>query len=79
MASMMFSNPVGKYIKSFEMYIFDRWGMQLYHTTDITKGWNGSVNGGSNVAQEDTYIYKIQVIDSQGNAHSYTGNVSIIK
>jgi gliding motility-associated-like protein len=71
--------PVGKYIKTFEMYIFDRWGMQLYHTTDITQGWKGNVNGGSNIAQEETYIYKILVTDSQGNAHSYTGNVSIIK
>ena len=71
--------PVGKYIKSFEMYIFDRWGMQLYHTTDITKGWKGTVGGGSNVQQEDTYIYKINVTDAMGVSHSYVGNVSIIK
>ena len=71
--------PVGKYVQSFEMYIFDRWGMQLYHTADITRGWNGSVRGGSNIAQEDTYIYKILVTDSQGIQHSYIGNVSIIK
>ena len=71
--------PVGKYIQSFEMYIFDRWGMQLYHTNDLTKGWNGTVAGGSAIAQEDTYIYKILVTDTQGNQHSYIGNVSIIK
>ncbi|HEY1646034.1 MAG TPA: PKD domain-containing protein, partial [Candidatus Saccharimonadales bacterium] len=70
--------PVGQYIKNFEMYIFDRWGMQLYHTTDITQGWNGTVNGGS-IAQEDTYIYKISLTDSEGNRHSYVGNVTLLK
>jgi len=70
--------PVGQYIKNFEMYIFDRWGMQLYHTTDITQGWNGTVSGG-NIAQEDTYVYKITLIDSQDNGHTYIGNVTLLK
>ena len=64
--------PKGQYIKSFEMYIFDRWGAQIYHSTDITKGWNGTV-GGSTMAQEDTYVYKILVTDSQNKSHSYVG------
>jgi gliding motility-associated-like protein len=70
--------PVGQYVKSFEMYIFDRWGIQLYHTTDINQGWNGTVNGGS-ISQEDTYIYKITVRDAQGIPHSYIGNVTLVK
>jgi len=70
--------PVGQYIKNFDMYIFDRWGMQLYHTTDITKGWDGTVGGGTPV-QEDTYVYKITVTDSEGNNHTYIGNVTLLK
>jgi gliding motility-associated-like protein len=72
--------PKGTYIKSFEMYIYNRWDMvELYHTTDITKGWNGTVNGGSNIAQEDTYIYKIIVIDWSNIQHSYFGEVTVLK
>lgn len=71
--------PKGQYIQNFEMYIFDRWGMKLYHTNDITKGWNGTVNGGSLVAQEDTYVYMINITDSQGIAHHYVGRVSLLK
>jgi len=70
--------PKGQYIKSFEMYIFDRWGMQVYHTTDITKGWDGSVGGG-NISQEDTYIYKIQVTDAQKHEHAYVGSINVLK
>ncbi len=70
--------PVGEYLTDFDMYIFDRWGEEIYHTTDITKGWDGTVHGGT-VSQEDTYIYKITVTDAQHNQHSYIGNVTLIK
>ncbi len=69
----------GQYIKTFEMYIFDRWGMQLFHSNDINNGWNGTVKGGSIVAQEDTYVYKIIATDSKNKQHSYLGSVSLIK
>jgi gliding motility-associated-like protein len=69
----------GRYIKAFDMYIFDRWGMQLYHTNSIDEGWNGTVNGGSTIAQEDTYVYLINVTDAMNNTHKYIGRVTLIK
>jgi large repetitive protein len=70
--------PKGSYMKSYEMYIYDRWGMQLFHSTEITNGWDGSVKGGQ-IAQEDTYVYVIHVTDASGNDHNYTGKVNLIK
>jgi len=69
--------PVGEYVKNFEMYIFDRWGLELYHSTDINRGWDGTVHGGA--AIEDTYIYKITIMDSQGTLHAYIGNITLLK
>jgi gliding motility-associated-like protein len=69
--------PVGKYIKSYQLYIFDRWGMQLANTTN--KGWNGRVNNGSTICQEDSYVYLINVTDDQGNIHKYLGKVTLLK
>jgi gliding motility-associated-like protein len=69
----------GEYIKTFEMYIFDRWGEQLYHTTNINQGWDGTVKGGSAVSQEDIYVYKILATDAQNDLHSYIGSVTLIK
>jgi len=68
-------------IKTFEMWIFDRWGMQLYHCTDINKGWNGKVQNGlsGKVCQEDTYVWLIEVEDIYRKDHRYMGKVSIIK
>ncbi len=69
----------GNDVKSFEMYIFDRWGMQLFHSTDITDGWPGTVKGGSLVAQEDTYVYLINATDHKNVKHTYIGKVNLIK
>jgi gliding motility-associated-like protein len=64
---------------NFEMSIFDRWGNRIYQTTDVNKGWDGRANGGKNVAQIDTYVWKIETKDFSGIQHSYIGHVTIIK
>ncbi|HXB12303.1 MAG TPA: PKD domain-containing protein, partial [Bacteroidia bacterium] len=69
----------GTFITSFKMYIFDRWGMMLYYTEDMNKGWNGTVNGGSRVCQEDTYVYMIEAIDMNQGKHNFIGKVTLLK
>jgi len=64
---------------NFEMTIYDRWGNQIFKTTDITKGWDGRANGGSNIAQIDVYVWKIKTKDFRGENHSYIGHVTIVK
>ncbi len=72
--------PKGIYVCNFEMFIFDRWGQQLFHATDITQGWNGKVNGSGSTCQEDTYVYYISASDCEHHsAHTYIGRVTIIK
>jgi gliding motility-associated-like protein len=64
---------------NFEMIIFDRWGNEIFKTTDPAKGWNGTVNGGSKVAQVDVYVWKLKTKDYRGENHSYVGHVTIVK
>ena len=68
-----------EFISGFEMYIFDRWGNSIFHTEDITKHWDGKVNGTGEVAQEDEYVYVINVKDSKGEKHKYIGGVTLVK
>jgi gliding motility-associated-like protein len=70
--------PIGKCMVSYEMYIFDRWGQIIYHT-DASKPWNGTVNGGTVVVQEDTYVYQFNIMDSDKQMHTLIGRVSVIK
>ena len=71
--------PKGDFISDYQMYIFDRWGMMLYYSTDMNKGWDGTVNGGTQICQEDTYVYMINVTDNLGKKHNYIGRVTLIK
>jgi len=71
--------PVGKYIKEYEMYIFDRWGSEVFHSTDMNNGWNGTVKGTGPICQEDIYVYKITITDSKGTDHTYVGRVTLLK
>lgn len=73
-------SPKGMFVCDYEMYIFDRWGMLLYYTNDMNQGWNGTVNGGENIVQEDTYVYLITLKDCPTHTkHTYLGKVSVVK
>jgi len=68
-------------IVTYEMWIFDRWGMQIYHTNAMNPGWNGVVQNGASgeIAQEDTYVWLIEVTDVFHKDHKYIGRVTLIK
>jgi len=63
----------------FNMWIYDRWGNMLFHSTDIYKGWDGRVQGHDPLSQIDTYVWKIEVRDKEGNKHKYIGHLSMIR
>jgi gliding motility-associated-like protein len=71
--------PQGTAFHNYEMYIYDRWGMQLFHTTNILEGWNGGVNNGSKICMEDSYVYVVNVTDNYGTTHHYTGALYLLK
>jgi gliding motility-associated-like protein len=76
---MFMPSGVGIDPDNFEMTIFDRWGNQIFKTTDVTKGWDGTANGGKKIAQIDVYVWKINTKDYAGQKHSYVGHVTIVK
>jgi len=59
--------------------IFDRWGNKCYETRDMNKGWDGRANNGSEVAQEDVYVWKVILTDIFDQKQSYMGSVTIVK
>jgi len=71
--------PKGQYVKGYEMYIFDRWGQQIFHTNNINEGWNGRINNGGATCQEDIYVYLITAYDSRNQKHTYTGSLNLVK
>lgn len=48
-------------IAEFRCTIFDRWGLQMFYWDDISKGWDGKVNGKE--VPDGNYFYIIYAKD----------------
>jgi gliding motility-associated-like protein len=64
---------------SYSFLIFDRWGNMIFSSDDPEKGWNGIANHGSEIAQMDVYVWKVNVKDNRGLMHRYIGQVTLVK
>jgi gliding motility-associated-like protein len=64
---------------SFVLWIFDRWGNQIFESRDMNVGWDGRANGGKKIAQIDTYVWKVVVNDFAGKKHEFVGHVNLIR
>src|SRR6185312_12059316 len=67
----------GTFIKTFEMYIYDRWGVLVKKMDNITNMWDGNKNGGP--APEDTYVYKGTASDIFGKHVTFHGQINLIR
>ncbi len=69
----------GIFITDYEMSIFDRWGNLIFYSDDINKQWDGKANHGTEIAQEDVYIYSFKVTDFKKGKHNYKGIVTLLR
>lgn len=44
-------------LEVFSLSIFNRWGAMIFHTTDISQGWDGTYQGSP--CQAGTYVFKV--------------------
>lgn len=63
----------------FDLWIFDRWGNRIFHGKDLSDKWDGKANDGSQMAEIDVYIWKVELTDIFNKDHSYVGTVTIVK
>ena len=70
---------VGKGILEFEIWIYDRRGDLVYHSTDINEHWNGTHNG--LICHQGTYVYRCRYTTTlvPNGWQTLTGTVTILK
>jgi gliding motility-associated-like protein len=61
------------------MRIFDRWGQEVVTTSELTAGWDGTVNG--EPVPDGTYIYLITAPDpcAPGELRELRGHVTVLR
>lgn len=69
---------IGMKSEGYTFDIFNRAGINIFTTKDISQGWDGKVGG--QYVKDHTYIYKIRVVGINGEGRrEFTGYVTLIK
>jgi gliding motility-associated-like protein len=74
-----FFKPIGKDIIKYHLQIFDRWGSLDFQSTDINKGWDGTVKGVIAPPDVYTYIVVFESISYPGVVHKEKGTFNLIR
>ena len=69
--------PKGFGIKKYDFAVYDRWGQQVFRTSDFATGWDGSVNGKQ--SSDDVYVWRIVAVDINGKVKELTGHVNVLR
>lgn len=64
-------------LKEYRLMIFDRWGLMVFDTKDVDKGWDGYYNG--KLCQQGVYVWKVHAVFEDGNEVVKTGDVTLLK
>ena len=64
-------------ILEYEIWIYDRWGELMYHSTDPSEGWNGKFK--NKECRMDAYVYKVKALFSSGKSYFHVGDVTLIR
>lgn len=67
----------GLCIRELSFKIYDRWGNQVYSTTEKMEGWDGKYNG--QAAQAGVYVYYVEAILTTGEQIKKKGNVMLVR
>jgi len=67
----------GENIEEFQMWIFNRWGQEIFYTAVMENGWDGTYKGKQ--VENDVYVYRIIYRDIEGTEGNPSGSVTLFR
>lgn len=64
-------------VSSLSILIYNRWGELMFESDDLRFKWDGIYKG--EVAQQGTYIYKVNCITNSGRELDFYGHINLLK
>jgi gliding motility-associated-like protein len=64
---------------SIEIFVFNRWGRQVFHTTNALEGWNGRIDQKGELCPQDVYVYQVNATSYSGKQYRYSGSVTLLR
>lgn len=65
-------------IFSYHLEIYSRWGIKVFESTDVSKGWNGIIEGTNKPAQQGVYVWRARGRFTNGLAYDFSGDVTLL-
>jgi gliding motility-associated-like protein len=62
--------------EGYEFLIYDRWGQQIFRTSNPDDAWDGTCNG--NYVPQDVYVYLLRFRNALNQPRQIKGNVAVI-
>jgi gliding motility-associated-like protein len=72
-------HPVAQNIHEYRLIIYDRWGQQLFVSTSIEAGWDGTFKGEPCESDIYSYIVFFQSYDNPGETEKRAGTMMLIR
>lgn len=69
--------PYSNYMQSVTMRIFNQWGQEVFFSTELNKGWDGTFKGTEQPV--GVYIYVVTVVMQNGNKVNKKGSLNLIR
>ncbi|MFA8449199.1 MAG: choice-of-anchor L domain-containing protein [Bacteroidales bacterium] len=65
-----------KDVREGEIFIYNKWGQQIFHSRDIEAVWDARFQG--KVVQPDAYVVRVNYTTIDGRKKSYSGQIYVI-
>lgn len=64
-------------VKTIEIFVFNRWGEQIYESKDLNFKWDGTYQGRE--VQQGTYSWLLKFKRDAGNTEVLTGHINVLR
>ena len=65
-------NPI-----AYSFTVYNRWGEQIFSTSDPNVGWNGYFQG--KLCKQDVYVWRVAAVFLDGTTAEQAGDVTLIR
>ena len=65
-------------VENYEMFVYDRWGVKIFESTNINVQWDGRLLSGKE-AKDGTYYYIFNVKNINGEQEKVSGFITVVR
>jgi PKD repeat protein len=68
--------PYARGVEEYRLEIYNRWGVKVFESHQINRGWSGHING--ELAKQDVYVWRCRGRFTDGQPFEASGDVTLI-